>query len=495
MNFGRLSDIIVDVQKELSNLMKKEKNSEDQLFDKNIINIYMVNIFTIIKNKYPEVTFDNIQNILTRFFSAKYTYNSKLDFSDGQKCFRDLDQKFKIDEVNTKEIKVPKKYQKLEKHFQTLFHTPQPEQRTKAWYEFRHLRVTASDTATAVDLNPYEPYQNFIVKKCDPDFPFHDNIHCHHGKKYEPIATMVYEHIYNNKVTEFGCLPSEKYPILAASPDGICSKSTLDGKFSERLGTMLEIKCPVTREIKTKGKICGEICPFYYYLQIQQQLLCCELDKCDFWQCKILEYQSREEYIKDTTMKSKLTEGVDSKEKEINPLITKGCLLQLLPIKYDLDPTNNQDCQEFKAKFIYPPRLDLTTEEYDEWTIDAIANWKTRYPEWADNYYMDKIIYWYVPLSHNVEICKREEWFLSTIYSVLLKTWKKVNYFRTHLNEVEFLKKIVDKRKKFYRLKTKFELNKGPNGNDVVSDKLLFLNDITLTDSKDSASDDCDFID
>ena len=100
--------------------------------------------------------------------------------------------------------------------------------------------------------------KNLIYPVPNPDFPFLDNIHCHHGKKYEPIATMIYEHIYNNKVTEFGCLPSSKYPILAASPDGICSKSTLDGKFSDRLGTMLEIKCPVTRYIYTKGKISGE---------------------------------------------------------------------------------------------------------------------------------------------------------------------------------------------------------------------------------------------
>ena len=198
MNFGRLSNIIVDIQKELSLLVNKD---DDTLFSKNNINNYLVGIYTNIKNTYPEVTFSDIQNIFTRFFEVKYTFNKNIDFSDGKKCFRDLDKKFTLDEVNTKEIKVPKKYQKLESHFQKLFHTPQPEQTTQAWYDFRYLRVTASDTATAVDLNPYEPYENFIVKKCDPDFPFQDNIHCHHGKKYEPIATMLYEHIYNNKVT------------------------------------------------------------------------------------------------------------------------------------------------------------------------------------------------------------------------------------------------------------------------------------------------------
>ena len=110
----------------------------------------------------------------------------------------------------------------------------------------------------------------------------------------------MYEHIYNVKVTEFGCLPSEKYKFLGASPDGICSAHTLDGKFSDKLGTMLEIKCPFKRPIKHGGEINGEICPNYYFWQIQQQLQCCNLYKCDFWQCNIAEYNSREEYLMDT---------------------------------------------------------------------------------------------------------------------------------------------------------------------------------------------------
>ena len=493
MSFGRLSTIVVDVQDEVNKLMKEKNNNENQLFTQETINIYLVNIFPSIKDKYPEITFNDLQNIFTRLFSVKYIFNNDVNFDNGQKCFRDLDKKFTIDEINTKLIKVPTKYKKLEKHFQELFHTPQPEQRTKEWYEFRHLRVTASDTATAVDLNPYEPYQNFIVKKCDPDYPFLDNIHCHHGKKYEQIATMVYEHIYNNKVTEFGCLPSSKYPILAASPDGICSKSTLDGQFSDRLGTMLEIKCPVTREIKTKGKICGEICPFYYFCQIQQQLLCCELEKCDFWQCRIEEYPSRNEYIQDTKFKSKFAEGINGIERDINPLITKGCLIQLLPYKYE--PTHKEDRHEFKSQYIYPPRLDLTPEENDNWCIHTISNWKNENPQLAENYYFDKIIYWKLPLCHNVEIKKDMEWFLEKIYSVLIKTWEKVNYYRTHLNEVEFLKKIVDKRKKFYRMKTTFGLNSGPDGQNVIKSKMLFLNDIKLTDSNEDEDVDCDFVD
>ena len=98
-------------------------------------------------------------------------------------------------------------------------------------------------------------------------------------------------------------------------------------------------------------------------------------------------------------------------------------------------------------------------------------------------------------MCHNVEIVKDMDWFLEKIYSVLVKTWDKVNYYRTHLNELGFLKKIVEKRKRFYRLNTKFELNIGPDNSDIVKKKLLFLNDIKLTDSNEEEEGDCDFID
>ena len=76
----------------------------------------------------------------------------------------------------------------------------------------------------------------------------------------------------------------------------------------------------------------------------------------------------------------------------------------------------------------------------------------------------------------------------------LIKTWNKVNYYRTHLNEISFLKKTVEKRKKFYRLNTKFNLQSDPTGQNILEKKTLFLNDIKLTD-EDSDNEQCDFID
>ena len=67
MSFGRLSDIINDIRTEIDTLLKSKNVQENQLFDKHDINTYTVSIFSNIKNKYPEVTVNDVNNIFTRF--------------------------------------------------------------------------------------------------------------------------------------------------------------------------------------------------------------------------------------------------------------------------------------------------------------------------------------------------------------------------------------------------------------------------------------------
>ena len=472
---GELGKLIESIKKELNDELQEGQS------------ISIEEIFNLVKH----ICLDNheydselVIDIANRFFTNILTFNGSFCIDNGKKCFRNWDEKFQLDEVNIKEIKVPKTKQKLEAHFQKLFNTPQPEQRSEEWYEYRKIRITASDTATAIDLNPYEPVEHFIVKKCKPELiPFIDGIFVFHGRKYEPIATLIYEHIKNTKVTEFGCLPSESHPFLGASPDGICSKSTLDNKFCDMLGTMLEIKCPFRRPIKTFGKIMGHICPYYYYCQVQQQLECCNLEVCDFWQCNIQEYQTRNDYLFDTNLKTKLTEGNRSKKINFDPKIMKGAMIQLLPKNFE--PRFDEDKIEFLGHFLYPPRLDLTVQEYDNWCIETISTWQTKYPELAKKYYFDKIIYWKVPNAHNVSIKRDRKWF-ANILPILKETWEKVQYYRLHPEKISFLFNHGNKRKKFYKMKTSFHIN-----NDLVDNKILFLDENICSND----NDECDFID
>ena len=74
--------------------------------------------------------------------------------------------------------------------------------------------------------------QNEIIyEKCnDIDVNKFSNVNTespmHWGQKYEPVSIEWYEAKYKTKVSDFGCIPHEKYKFLAASPDGIVTDET-----------------------------------------------------------------------------------------------------------------------------------------------------------------------------------------------------------------------------------------------------------------------------
>lgn len=486
-------------------MLKKVQNIVDKSFDSNSVSLQEISKLKLqthieLKKDYPEVEINIIDEMFNRLFTTTFNINDKVKFKNGSNSFREFEEKYP-------NFEVPDEYKELDDHFNRLKNLPQPAQRSKEWYDYRYNRITASDTAAAIDLNPYEPVESFILKKCDPNFPFRDNDTVFHGKKYEPIATLIYEHIYNTRVFEFGALPSDTLPFLGASPDGICSKYTLDNKFSERLGTMLEIKCPVTREICTKGKIAGDHCPFYYYCQVQQQLACCDLTYCDFWQCKLSEYKSRDEYLADNRSSSVHTEDIDGDKIEIDDKLKKGLFLEFYPKSFT--PEFEGAKIEWKGTYIMPRRLDMNETEYDKWVIKMMDQYKELYPDIAKDYYFHRIIYWKLEKSHNVTI-ERDDKFFNSILPIMKETWNRILYYREHQDKLDELKEIVEARKKYLKMDVTYKIH-----NDVIIEKNIdFLSkdfDIStilsnkttkkstytkkVVEKKDIESDDCDFID
>ncbi len=457
----------MDNIKAIIDLVNK-KIVKDTIYDNNKYNKLIQDVYEEYhKETNVELPYFLVKDIISRMININITFNKELNNIN----FRDWDKLLKIDEINNQDIKIPKKSQKIQDQFMMLYNTPQPEQRTKEWFDYRFNRITASDTATAIDMNPYESVESFICKKCDPNFPFLDNDFVFHGKKYEQIATSLYEHLYNSKVTEFGCVPSDKHKFLGASPDGISSKSTLDYKFNPKLGYMLEIKCPFVREIKNKGAIAGDICPYYYYCQVQQQLECCDLEYCDFIQCALVEYNNREEYLKDVNHKFIITEGTDGSLMDDNkapPIMSKGYLLQFLPKVYE--PKFDGDKHHYKGFWIYPPRLNMTEPQYQEWVLYHISTWKTEYPDIAETHYFDKVLYWKINNAHTVTIPRDRDWF-NKVFPVLQETWEKVCYYREHLEELPLVQELADKRKAFYRYKTDFQINNYEQNTDFLEEK------------------------
>jgi putative phage-type endonuclease len=146
---------------------------------------------------------------------------------------------------------------------------PKHEQRSEEWFTARRERLTASDVATAIGMNPYSPRADLIWKKCGGKDTFKGNEATRYGQKWEDTAIKEYCKRYDDVAYEFGLIEHPFIPFLGGSPDGITAK-----------GVVLEVKCPLKREI-----IPGVV-PSYYLPQVQVVMQCCNLDVCHFIQYK-----------------------------------------------------------------------------------------------------------------------------------------------------------------------------------------------------------------
>jgi putative phage-type endonuclease len=162
---------------------------------------------------------------------------------------------------------------------------PQPDQRTKEWYEFRHNHITASNawkclgTASSINQIILEKLTPLNVEKYKPSL--NDNPMTW-GQRFEDISIMFYENKYNVKVDDLGCLEHPEHTFLAASPDGIITSKNNNSR-------LLEIKNVVSRKITKIPKP-------DYWMQMQLQMEVCDIDECDFLETKFVEYGGFSEF-------------------------------------------------------------------------------------------------------------------------------------------------------------------------------------------------------
>jgi len=396
----------------------------------------------------------------------------------GVDNYYDIDMK--SDALNGMELKRVGIYRKLA----SLIY---PAQRSPEWFAMRDKMITASDGGTIVRLNPYEHESGFISKKVHGK-PFDTNIDCYHGKKYEQVATMIYELRMNVMVKEFGLCQHPVHDFLGASPDGIVSEyklKTKDGRIWQEIekeanqireiekrreyiaeqgfltkyvGRMLEIKCPRTRKIlmdPNAPEVYGPhgeemhelykdvkkgVCPAYYWVQVQLQLQCCELDECDFWQCTITEYTDRDDFIADTD--------------QINPWLSlhtkreKGAVIQLIPRKQLNNRAMDYDKRLYNfAEFIHQPRLDMTPCELDQWIRETIQNLAHTHKDPDGNSENDlmfeRVLYWKLDNSRNITIPRDDKWFADNL-PIFKQAWDYVIYFRNNKDQSVLLKKYLE---------------------------------------------------
>lgn len=291
---------------------------------------------------------------------------------------------------------LPPNVQKIEAQLQHLRNKPQPAQRTEEWYKFRHNLITASELSKVFETQAQQ--NNLIYSKCKPWEPMgrcnNPSSPLHWGQKYEPLSVMLYEHIYQTKIGEFGCLPHETLPFLGASPDGINIDPT-----SPRFGRLLEIKNVLSREID--GIPLKE-----YWIQMQAQMEVCNLDECDFLETKFVEYSGYRDYIADKFVQGSLVEMDESEDHDdssssssaaSSPFRFKGCIMMFIL-------ANTQTpIYEFK------PLLLNDDDEETVWEEETIRRYELTGHQWVTN------IYWKLEVFSCVLVLRNRFWFQASV--------------------------------------------------------------------------------
>jgi len=212
-----------------------------------------------------------------------------------------------------------------------------PDQRSPEWYAMRKEMLTASSVASAIGKCHFTTREELILSKIE-DKPYVSNPITEWGVKYEDIAILFYEELYNVKVLDFGLIPHPTFKAFGASPDGICDDTGNDAYVSR----MVEIKCPPKRKFT-------KTCPPHYLMQVQGQLEVCDLDHCDFFQVKIEDYENYDDYVKDIFVDDDI----------ILPGRTYLNYPKGVTVSY-------RKKDELKLTYIYPS-LNMTNEGYNDW--------------------------------------------------------------------------------------------------------------------------------
>jgi putative phage-type endonuclease len=338
---------------------------------------------------FDDIFDDNIQELMVSHFDDDIFYNEEAE--------EELDEIIEQSKTHFfKDFMPPRSYPSsiiledpeydyIEEQISYLKSKPQPAQRSKEWYEFRHNLITASNAYKAFDSQSSK--NQLIYEKCQSNpnsvseidvKMVNINTSLHWGQKYEPLSVMIYEDTYKTTVDDFGCIQHDKYNFLGASPDGI----NID-KNSLRYGRMLEIKNIVNREIDGIPKK-------EYWIQMQLQMEVCDLDECDFLETKFTEYENADSYWNDTSDKR------------------KGVIMYF----------HTKDGKPF---YKYMPFDIVSLKDVNEWQEQMVDLYQSS----EYNYVWMKDYYWKLDIVSCVLVCRNRRWFNDNIWE-LAELWSTI---------------------------------------------------------------------
>jgi len=176
-------------------------------------------------------------------------------------------------------------------HVNRILSRPQVPQRTAEWYAQSKTVLTASEFSAI--LGSDRAVDSLVLQKISEPVESSNRLACLTGEmspfdwgiRFEPVVKQILIAMWGAEILEVGRLshPTDKH--LAASPDGIIQNA----EEPQRMGRLVEIKCPVRRELN--GKI-----PFEYWCQMQIQMEVADLDECEYVEVKLVSKYKDSDY-------------------------------------------------------------------------------------------------------------------------------------------------------------------------------------------------------
>ena len=171
-------------------------------------------------------------------------------------------------------------------HIQKLIDRPNVPQRTPAWYAQSRNVLTASEFSAILGtpramgtlalqktLPPRDPSQSSSAAACSTSVMGPMDW----GVRFEPVVKQILTTMWKANIIDIGRLIHPSDTKLAASPDGLIQ----DAADPDRIGRLLEIKCPIRRVI-------NDSVPFDYWCQMQIQMEVAEVDECEYVEMKLV---------------------------------------------------------------------------------------------------------------------------------------------------------------------------------------------------------------
>lgn len=274
-----------------------------------------------------------------------------------------------------------------------LIKIPEVKQRTEEWFEARKTRLTASDLCDAIKKTNVS---NVLAKKKAKIVIDTINYNAipalKWGTMFEEMAARCYSQSNNNiKIYDFGLICDSKNEHFGASPDGI-----------NELGIMIEIKCPYSR------KIIDNVIPEKYKLQIQGQLAVCNLNECDYVECKFETFENENMYLEEISPELLYGHGIIAeyfyKKGEYyyiysaENLSPDKSIENIMHLKNTYELENNDNVKPIFNKLIY-------------WKLDKINTQRVKFDkeEWVKivpkiNEFWDKVEeYKLMPVENNIK--------------------------------------------------------------------------------------------